>query len=1231
MTFPTIPLVAAGRVITAFQANATATRTFPDLAGLTKNSGDLLVAIVVGYQGSLTANIWGTWGGGFTEIRDTGTATQHNVGIAYKISTGAETGTFTVVQAATVTGHAGMIVMSIPGAHASAAPEVLAALAVATAASADPAALTPSWGAADTLWIAVGASGETSLSGAYTGMGLAAGPPTNYGNAVSTGESADVIGAIALAVAFRQLNAASEDVGTWSSADLSNARNAAIVIAVRPSINVAGTLALTGTGKTSNGFRGPTAVFACGFECATISTHWTPTNAVFDTTVSGRNGARAARLDFAGTPTTYLQTGVGSGPPSSLVVRLRFRMSALPTSIVQFMYLGTTVGAAPTFFLNQLGVLSYNFGNGTGDSATGAIVADRWYTLQFWADGVAKTAGWMLDGVTQPSPANATQQDTFTALNIGKSDGIDHGTYSMYVDDAVISQTLGDYPIADGYVAISGTESYVLTPSGVSLVLAGTLAVSGTGTISQTPKTLTGYAAVVASDSPVSYWRLGEPSGTVAADTLGASPGTYTGSPTLGSTGAITGDADTAVDFNGTTQYVTVPDAAALDLGNTLSIEVWVKRARSGAIYEQFVNKGTGAYALQFYNNDRVYIVRGDIIEVAHSSITITDTNWHHIVGTKDASGGKVYIDGVDVTVADTNATLTDNANALIIGAYRTGASEFFQGSIDEVAVYSTALSAARVLAHYSAGAGSVTHQGTLAVSGAGTLAQTGADSLAGGFAVTGTAAMVRSGSLLLSSTLSPTGAGTLGQTGSTLQPGALAVSGVGTIAPTGSTRLAGAQAVTGTGLFALSGALTITAALAVTGTGTGVRAGSATYVATLAATGTGALLEQGSIIQTAVFAVSGSGAVTQAPTETYAPIWSPTGVGTLGQSGTLIGATVYQQGTLALTGTGVAAQTGTAILAAALATAGAGTLTASSDMTRYATLSAVGSGVGSFTGMLNLPGSLATSGNGVYGSTGSLWLAGGLSATGTGAFGSSGSVSSGSSLTVAGGAALGAAGTLRQAGAASVVGTGSFVETGSLQITGAAAFTGAGSTVESGQVFRVSALSVTGTGSFGGSGALSVASSLAWTGTGALGADGMVARPGTASFFGSGSWAGSGNLAAMGTAAFAGAGSWSGTGGLFRGGAWSGTGTGVLSGATRLIVTGQIAVAGAGMLLLQGSGRVNATANFGGSGTFAGYGMLVVIFTGMLEPGGLGAADDPGFALEHDTVDVGTPTRLLE
>lgn len=230
MAFPTIPTVAAGRVLTAVQADTSGTRTFPSLTGLTKNAGDLLIAIVIGYQSSAASGYFSGWGGGFTEFADLGSSTTMCIGVAYKWSTGSETGTFTVTQAATITGHAAMILMSIPAAHASTVPEG-GSYASGTSAAANPAAFDPgAWAAEDTLWVAVGGSGETGTAGAFTGVASA---PTNYTDYAETGISADAVGGVEGAVAFRQLNAASEDVDVFS-VDLSNARNAAAVLAVRP-------------------------------------------------------------------------------------------------------------------------------------------------------------------------------------------------------------------------------------------------------------------------------------------------------------------------------------------------------------------------------------------------------------------------------------------------------------------------------------------------------------------------------------------------------------------------------------------------------------------------------------------------------------------------------------------------------------------------------------------------------------------------------------------------------------------------------------------------------------------------------------------------------------------------------------------------------------------------------------------------------------------------------------
>ena len=97
---------------------------------------------------------------------------------------------------------------------------------------------------------------------------------------------------------------------------------------------------------------------------------------------------------------------------------------------------------------------------------------------------------------------------------------------------------------------------------------------------------------------------------------------------------------------------------------------------------------------------------RSRIFGNGSSSVSATapaiDTNWHHIVATYDEATAKVYVDGVLKASANSNIQLTANSQPLLIGR-TTDNNRIFGGTLDEVAVYPTALSAARIQAHYTA------------------------------------------------------------------------------------------------------------------------------------------------------------------------------------------------------------------------------------------------------------------------------------------------------------------------------------------------------------------------------------------------------------------------------------------------------------------------------------------------------------------------------------------------
>ncbi len=216
------------------------------------------------------------------------------------------------------------------------------------------------------------------------------------------------------------------------------------------------------------------------------------------------------------------------------------------------------------------------------------------------------------------------------------------------------------------------------------------------------------YESVVRQDGPIAYWRLGEAAGTVADDAVGANEGTYVASPTLGVTGALASDTDTAVTFNGSTQTVTVADSTPLrfDGTKTFSVEVWFKHTADGT-FRRLVscedpNDGKG---WQLYSANAGYgFKRTGATAQEIATAAGIDTNWHHFVGTYDGTSMRAFIDTAELPGSPlTSAASLPTTSTFTIGSF-ANAINYFNGSLDEVAVYNYALTLTQVLAHWNVG-----------------------------------------------------------------------------------------------------------------------------------------------------------------------------------------------------------------------------------------------------------------------------------------------------------------------------------------------------------------------------------------------------------------------------------------------------------------------------------------------------------------------------------------------
>jgi glucose/arabinose dehydrogenase len=212
------------------------------------------------------------------------------------------------------------------------------------------------------------------------------------------------------------------------------------------------------------------------------------------------------------------------------------------------------------------------------------------------------------------------------------------------------------------------------------------------------------YRDTVLADAPVAYWRLGETTGVVAADTAGTLSGWYGGTTVRGVPGAITGDPDGAVSFDGVSGHIGVPDYAPLDLGNgPWTVELWAKRNTTVARTQALIDRGPGSYQITFSGSTGKFTVgRNGAGVIARESGTTTDTAWHHFVVTKNGSAIRIYKDGVDVTSNTSSSTLTNSSTNLWFGRWNDS-SVYGNVRLDEVAIYASVLSASRVAAHHQA------------------------------------------------------------------------------------------------------------------------------------------------------------------------------------------------------------------------------------------------------------------------------------------------------------------------------------------------------------------------------------------------------------------------------------------------------------------------------------------------------------------------------------------------
>ena len=191
------------------------------------------------------------------------------------------------------------------------------------------------------------------------------------------------------------------------------------------------------------------------------------------------------------------------------------------------------------------------------------------------------------------------------------------------------------------------------------------------------------------SGSLVSYYKMDGD----ATDSVGSNGGTVNGAS------VTTGKINQGYDFDGSNDYI----ASSSNVGNgAVSISAWFKTTDSNIMRVAETYGTTSFNSIVFETGLRLAIRDDSSATIFPTGITgYNDGDWHFVVMTNDGTTAKLYVDNVQVQSISSSGIGSQTITNADIGAYR-GGSQYFDGKIDEVAIWSRALTSDEVTELYN-------------------------------------------------------------------------------------------------------------------------------------------------------------------------------------------------------------------------------------------------------------------------------------------------------------------------------------------------------------------------------------------------------------------------------------------------------------------------------------------------------------------------------------------------
>lgn len=170
-----------------------------------------------------------------------------------------------------------------------------------------------------------------------------------------------------------------------------------------------------------------------------------------------------------------------------------------------------------------------------------------------------------------------------------------------------------------------------------------------------------------------------------------------------GATWTPSGRYESALVFDGVNDWVTVNDAASLDLTTGITLSVWVYPTGALNNWRTIIAKeqvGGTAYFLHASslpnNRPAMGMFIGGAEEQLLGASTLPLNTWAHLAATYDGVTQRLYVNGAQIASRAQGGAIVVSGSPLRIGGNSVWG-EYFQGRIDEVRMYNRSLNQAEI------------------------------------------------------------------------------------------------------------------------------------------------------------------------------------------------------------------------------------------------------------------------------------------------------------------------------------------------------------------------------------------------------------------------------------------------------------------------------------------------------------------------------------------------------